>query len=167
MDLKNPKYPRPFYFIVKDVATGNAVQQKDVQSFFRTGVNTGSDYLFTFVDIGSDERLSKYLAPKPGGDALYKDIEAKAPVFLVSDRAIKNVDDVRTITVHPIKNYTRDVQLIYNQMGFESPTTRLTAIRFLKRVNKYLHLKLNMFGLGVNLNDMISDLLDRMESHSP
>jgi hypothetical protein len=164
LDKDTPQ--RYFYLIVKG-NSDDALDSSDVQSFFRTGINTGSDYVFVFVDIANDDRLLKYVAGKQGGADFYQEIETKAPLFLIAEKPISNVQNLKEPRIHKISNYDHDLRLIYNEMGFDSPTTRVASIRFLKRVNRYLHLKPNLFGLGFNLNDMIADILNRMENRSP
>jgi hypothetical protein len=66
-----------------------------------------------------------------------------------------------------ITNYDRDIDAIYKHMGLNSQTTRMVAIRFLKKVNQYTHLKPNFAGIGINLNEIVEDLLRRLENTAP
>jgi hypothetical protein len=52
-------------------------------------------------------------------------------------------------------------------MGINSLSTRRAAIAFLRKVNRYLHLKPNVMGVGANLNDLISDLIEALEAKQP
>jgi hypothetical protein len=52
-------------------------------------------------------------------------------------------------------------------MGLTSRTRRLQAIEFLKRVNAYLQLKPNVLGLGINLNEVLADLIKGLEQAIP
>jgi len=158
---------RYFYLIVRGPTDGNALTRDDVQSFFRSGANTGSDFIFVFVDIASDDRLQKVLSAKKGGDVFYERIESKAPLFLITDRAIKNVENLHTVKLTRITNYEKDVAVLFKEMGFEDADTRKSAIRFLKRVNRYIKAEPTIFGFGIKFNEIISDLLIRMENKSP
>jgi hypothetical protein len=155
-----------FYLIVNGRKTPH-LSDSDVKSFFRTGVNTSSDFIFVFVDISSDRRLASDLERIEGGAEFYRKIEKMAPVFLITHVSIRHIANAKTIQLLPVRNYDKDVSAIYDRMGVHSPSTRKSAILFLKRVNKYLNLKPNLFGVGANFNDMISDLLDRMERSAP
>lgn len=48
-------------------------------------MNTVSNHIFVFVDLTNDDRLSKYVLAKPGGDDFYREITNKAPVFVITD----------------------------------------------------------------------------------
>jgi hypothetical protein len=136
-------------------------------AFLETGVNTGSNYLFVFMDVASDERLRNDLKRLTGNDFLFDEIVAKAPVFLASDVALPNVRDASSINVYPIKDYEQDIKILYEKMGINSLSTRRAAIAFLKRVNRYLHLKPNIVGVGLNLNEFFSDLIEKLEANQP
>ena len=47
-----------FYLVVKGDDNDSKIATKDVQSFFRSGVNAGEVYVFIFIDITTDLRLS-------------------------------------------------------------------------------------------------------------
>jgi hypothetical protein len=156
-----------FFYLIILTDRDSAVKQDDIQSFFRTGTNTNSDYVFVFVDLAGDDRLRQYLSGKPGGADLYQQIEHEAPVFLIADKSLTNKKDVGDVRLFPIRDYERDAAILYQEMGFESPSTRRAAIRFLKQVNPYFQLKPNISGIGINLNDMIADFLEWLERRSP
>ena len=157
---------RHFYLIVNGAEPTTAVDGQAVDSFFRAGVNSQSDYIFVFVDIASDHRLRNDLAKTEAGTALYERIASNSPAFLVCEGPIQKVTDLAGVLVSPIADYDTDVTLLYRQMGFDKPASRRAAISFLKRINRYLHLKPSIMGLGANLNEMIADLLARMERDS-
>ncbi len=159
--------PQRFFYLVVKTDRQSAVNQDDIQSFFRAGANTNSDYIFVFVDLTGDDRLCRYLSAKPGGSDLYRQIEQEAPVFLISDKSLTNKKDVSDVRLVKIKDYDGDAAIIYHEMGFDSSDTRRAAIRFLKRVNRYFQLRPGIFGFGLNFNEMISDLLERLERRSP
>src|SRR5262249_30560967 len=145
----------------------SVVSNDHVGKFFRTGVSTGSEYVFVFVDISTDHRLRGDLQRLPKGDILFGEIEDKAPAFLVSPLAIPKLSSAESIEVFPIKSYETDINVIYDKMGIHSSSTRKSAVRFLRRINGYLNLKPSIFGLGANLNEVISDLLDKIEQKQP
>jgi hypothetical protein len=157
---------RHFYLVVLGDES-NSLTDEHIRSFFRSGVNTGSDYVFIFMDIASDERLHKDLRRLTGNDLLFDDIVAKTPAFLTSDDPIPKLRSAHAIGVYPIKDYEKDIKVLYDKMGIHSLSTRRTAISFLRRVNRYLHLKPNIMGLGANLNELIADLIDLLEAKQP
>ena len=159
--------PQRFFYLVVDGSAEGEVKRQDKQSFFRSGVNTDSDFVFVFIDIAVDDRLRQYLSAKKGGDSLFKEIQKKKPVFLISGKSLLSKTEVEDVELLQIKHYDRDIDAIYRHMGMHSRTTRMAAVRFLKKVNKYLHLKPNVFGLGVNINEIIEDLLRRLEYKAP
>jgi hypothetical protein len=156
-----------FFYLVVDGSGAGDVNQQDIQSFFRSGMNTGSDFVFVFIDIAVDDRLRQYLSAKKGGVSLYNEIQKKRPVFLISTKSLLNKTDVIDVELVAITNYDRDIDAIYKHMGLNSQTTRMVAIRFLKKVNQYTHLKPNFAGIGINLNEIVEDLLRRLENTAP
>jgi hypothetical protein len=155
---------RFFYLAVNGVSS--QVSDTDIKSFFRTGVNTSSDYIFIFVDISSDHRLRNDLLRLKGGDEVYARL-LKNSAFLISKTRVANIEDIKDIEVIELQNYDDDMDHIYKLMGIHSKSTRAAFIRFLRRVNRYAHLKPNVFGLGANLNDVISDMIEYLESKGP
>ena len=58
-----------FYLVVKGTDTGR-LSSSDVKSFFRSVVNTTSDYIFAFIDISSNHRSHTDLVRHPGGEVV-------------------------------------------------------------------------------------------------
>jgi hypothetical protein len=158
---------RFFYLVVN----GNAGEEKETlnnqQAFFRSGINSGPDYVFIFIDIGSDARLARDLCKRTGGDALYKQIEEKCPLFLITYRPIEHIGDVAAISVRPIKFYEDEVSVLYDEMGIKDLGARKRFVKFLRRVNRYANLKPNIFGIGANVNEIITDLIDKLDLDQP
>jgi len=149
-----------FYLIVK---SGDEAHSESIQKFFRMGVNTSSNYIFVFIDIRGERRLERDLKQLNGGARLYGEIAAAAPAFLITDGPIPKLESVKAAELYPISDYDKDVDHIYRRMGLHSKAKRMTTIAFLRRVNRHLSLKPSIGGFGVNLNEAITDLLDRME----
>jgi len=155
-----------FYLVINNAAASD-VGGQEIQSFYKTAVNTDGNHIFVMIDISSDQRLAKDLAKVSGGPELYAQIEANASVFLLSPKRIPDLGTIAAVEMVPIKNYEKDIDVIYAKMGLNSATTRASAIAFLRWLNDSFHLKPNIMGLGVNLNQMISDLLARLERAQP
>jgi hypothetical protein len=155
-----------FYLVIGGLGS-HSLADEHISSFFRTGVNTGSEFVFVFIDIASDARLREDLRKITGNDLLFEDIAAKAPAFLATDNLIPELESAHGIHVYQIKDYENDIKVIYERMGINSLSTRRAAISFLRKVNRYLHLKPNIMGIGANLNDLISDLINALEAKQP
>jgi hypothetical protein len=159
---------RYFYLVVKsDQQAPDTLDSKDVQKFFKTGVNSDEGYLFSFIDISSDHRLKADLLKMQNGPEFYEKLSVSTPAFLITYVPIPEIVGTSVIKLCPIKNYETDVQVIYDEMGLAPPSARNDAIAFLRAVNRYVQLKPNVLGLGANLNDLISDLITRLERNSP
>ena len=87
----------------------------------------------------------------------------QAPVLIITHQRIQTLDAAEEIIIHPIRNYDEDSKLIYVHMNLPTPDTAKTFLRFLRRINKYSQLKPNLLGFGLNINDIISDLIDHLE----
>jgi hypothetical protein len=134
----------------------------DINSFVASGANL-PDYAFVLVDIGGDARLETDLNKLAGGPELMARIKDKVPLFLITPSPIPQIDDIKDIAYHPIKDYEKDSDVIYAAMGLHRPKKRRAFVRFLKRTNQYLHLKPNILGIGVNLNEMIEHWLEHVD----
>ena len=159
-----PQAARFFYLAVNGPSP--AVSDSDIKSFFRTGVSTGSEYVFVFIDVSSDHRLRDDLLEIRGGSELYARVQ-KNPAFLISRTRIADVKSADDIDVVDLGNYDQDMDVIYGRMGIHSKSTRQSFIRFLRRVNRYAHLKPNLLGLGANLNEILADMIDFLEKKAP
>jgi hypothetical protein len=157
--------PARFFYLAVNGASPQ-ISDTDIKSFFRTGVNTSSDYVFVFVDISSDHRLRDDLLELKGGDEVYARL-LKNSAFLISKTRMADINDIKDIEVIELRDYDSDMDRIYKMMGIHSKSTRMAFIRFLRRINRYAHLKPNLLGLGANLNEIISDMIDYMESKTP
>lgn len=158
---------RFFYLVVNGDAGLESVGSVDQQAFFRSGINSGQDYVFIFIDIASDKRLANDLMKRSGGQEFYWRIEQVCPTFLITQKLIKEIRNLELIELYPIKDYTKDVSILYEKMGLHQPGTRKRFIKFLRRLNAYGHLKPNIFGLGFNANEIIDDLIDKLERAQP
>jgi hypothetical protein len=162
----SPVLKNYFYLIIRgDVA--QTISDEDIKSFFNTAVKTGEDHVFIFLDISHDQRLGIDLRKLTGGAELYNRIENSAPVFLISRQRIPDLTEIKAIEVLPITDYAKDIDAIYEKIGMHSRTIRLQAIAFLKRLNEYAHLRPNIFGIGINLNEPIKDMIARLERSTP
>ena len=167
------QWPRYFYLVVKSSNKNQTLDPIDIQKFFRTGVNTDENYRFSLVDIASDQRLKQDMLKMEGGASLYERLEAQLPAFIISFFGVPQIAGIPQMTVasferiYPIRDYDCDVQVIYDQMGLEPPSARKAAIDFMKKVNRYFQLKPSIFGIGANVNDIISDLIERLERSLP
>jgi len=161
------KARRFFYLVVDSNQPNVGITSGDLQGFFEAGVNTSSDYVFIFVDIANDDRLRHILSAFQDGEEFYRRVKENTPYFLIMSRIMQEVTDLYEVRGQAIRNYSEDVSLIYEEMGLSSPSTRKAAISFLRRVNRYCSLKPSFFGIGVNINDVITDLIDRLESKLP
>jgi hypothetical protein len=146
-----------YYLVIKGDA---ALNQETTQHFYRTGLNA-QDGVFVFVDIGSDSRLHDLLAKVKGGPELYSRIEREAPVFLATDMNIGGITDAEDIELRRITDYQSDLEYIYD--GLANEDWRDRTVNVLKQVNDYAQLKPSLFGIGINLNKLISDLIKRLE----
>jgi hypothetical protein len=153
------------YLVIK--GKDQTVSNDEIQSFFKTGLNSHSGFGLCFIDIASDLRLSDYLSKIKDGDKLYAQLEKSAPAFVVTTQSLLYLSTIDAVEVIPISDYATDVNKIYERMGLTSLSRRLQAIEFLKKVNGYLQLKPNVFGLGFNLNDVLADLIKRLEQATP
>jgi hypothetical protein len=155
-----------FYLVIKSGVVSH-VSGQEVQRLYKTAVNTDENYIFVLVDISTDRRLAEDLAKAQGGPELYAQIEANAPVFLISPKRIPELETMSTVEVLPIKNYEKDIDFIYAKMGLNSATFRTSGIAFLKELNNSVILNPTLFGVGLNLNHIISSLLERAERVQP
>jgi hypothetical protein len=158
---------RFFYLVVKSGEPEGALDPTDVQSFFRSGVNTDESYAFTFIDINSDARLKDDLLKIENGPEFYQRLEASVPAFLITYVPISKLFNASVIKLYPISDYQKDAEVIYEHMGMNTPSVRQAAITFLRKLNSYSHLKPNVLGIGLNLNEVIADLLTRLEHSTP
>jgi hypothetical protein len=162
-----PPAGRYFYLIVKSNQTKGALKPGDIQKFVRSGVATSEDYAFTLVDIATDHRLRDDVLKIKNGQAFYERLDAKVPAFLITLAPISKIADADTIRLHPVGDYDESINIIYSEMGLLPLTVRRGFINSLKKVNSYLHLKPNFLGVGANFNEMITDLIARLERTTP
>jgi hypothetical protein len=155
-----------FYLVVRS-GPSLGLSSGDILSFYKSAVNTSIEHIFVLVDISSDVRLENDLKKLVGGPELFARIEQSAPLFLIARKPIPRISDVQSIELYPIADYKKDVDVIYAKMGLNSFSTRRAAINFLRAINKYVHLKPNLLGVGANFNEAISDFLDRLERTAP
>jgi hypothetical protein len=164
-----PKTPAGYYFylVVRSDERERSLDPDDIQKFFRTGVNAGRDYAFTMVDIMTDHRLGEDVLKMENGPAFYEKLDASTPAFLITRFPLHRLKDADDITLHPVTDYEKDVNIIYKEMGLPPVDTRRRTINFLRKVNSYLNLKPSIFGFGANLNEVIADLIKRLERDMP
>jgi hypothetical protein len=158
---------RYFYLIVKSQSPDATINQDDIQKFVGSAVDSQRGYFFSLLDIATDQRLKDDLLRMTNGAAFFDQLLASVPAFLITYDAIPILKSADKIELYPISNYNNDVQIIYEHMGFARPAVRRGAIVMLEGLNKYIQLKPNIFGLGVNLNEVISDLIVRIRGSSP
>ena len=157
-------WKRFFYLVVNG---RESLDSQTEQSFIRSGVNSGQDYVFVFIDIATDKRLYADLIKREEGQKFYEQVEKDAPLFLITDKPVEQIKDVKQIEVCPIRNYEKDVSVLYDKMGLHLPDTRKRFLKFLHKVNQYAHLKPNIAGLGLNLNEILGDWIKRLERNQP
>jgi hypothetical protein len=150
-----------YYLIIKGDAAVNVEQE---QHFYRTALTEKNDW-FIFIDIGCDFSLRDHLAKLPGGPELYSTIEQQAPIVLSAPRPIIDMQDVATIKVRQITDYYADLEYIYKRLS--DIGSRSNVIESIKRFNSYAQLKPSLFGIGININEMLSDVIKRWENNNP
>ena len=154
---------RRFFYLVTDSGKNKLLSADETQPFFRVGSKTDSKWVFVFVDIAQDHRLREDMETIDGGTRFFREeIKFKAPVLLITTAPLRScsIDKIQTVA---FDRFEQAMDRIYAEMGVHAPTTRKAVIRFLKQVNRYGHLKPNIFGMGVNFNEIISDLIENWE----
>jgi hypothetical protein len=162
-DRGYPRSAKAHFYLVVNGRGAEQLQSTDIHDWFSFGASTSSDFIFVFIDIAFDLRLKKDLQTHKGGKELYRTIKERCPVFLYSVTSIPNLKSLASLEILPANDYQRDVGIIYSKIGRARNATRLNAIKFLKKANGYISLKPSIFGVGANLNQIIGDLLDRLE----
>jgi hypothetical protein len=147
-----------FYLVVN--GKDKTVSVDHIQGFFKKGASLDEKSVFVFVDIATDKRMQQDLKARPGGLALYHETQSKAPVLLISSARLVNVD-LETVELFPIKDFSKEMENIARRVGSLPPEKKSGALRFLKRLNEYVLLRPNVFGLGVDLNKVLSDVIER------
>jgi hypothetical protein len=147
-----------YYYLVVDGPSA-AVSSDDIQSFFRTGID--ADELFAFVDISSDKRLETALKAIKDGPDLWDKIKSETPVFLSSAGRIPDAVSAQAIHVRPIKNYRKDAAdfLLLAVSSVDQPK----ILEVLKRFNKIANLRPSLFGVGLNINAIIDEMIAGIE----
>lgn len=158
---------RFFYLVIKTDQQEGALRSEDVQKFFRTGTNTSADYAFTVIDIATDDRLKNDVLKMEDGPAFYERLEASVPSFLVTYAPMPKIVGASVIKMYPVRDYDKDINVIYESMGLLPLDARKSFAAFLRKMNGYLNLKPNVVGLGVNLNQIIDDWIERLERSTP
>jgi hypothetical protein len=157
-----------YYYLV--ISTDKAtISEDDLQNFYRVGVNTDDLHVFMVVDLATDHRLRDDLLSIPGGAKLYERLENFVPAFLFSKtRITRSMMDASDIELVPIsEEFRAEIDRIYVKVGLAPSAARSAILRALKAVNAYVNLKPGLFGIGVNLNQAISDLIARLEAKQP
>jgi hypothetical protein len=95
---------RYFYLVLKSGQIEDPLDPNDVQKFFRSGVNTSSDYAFTVVDIATDQRLKDDLIKIDNGVDFFQRLEASVPAFLITSMSISHVVTANAINMYPIRD---------------------------------------------------------------
>lgn len=155
-------YPNYFYLIVNGEPDGT-VPKEDAQAFFKLGSQTGSEHAFVFVDIGSDSRLINDLRRFNGGAKYVDDLRAACPALVMTEGPIQKLGHIPISAPVRITDFKQTLESIYDRMGVPSSKTKTTAIEFLDALNRYAHLKPNVFGVGVNLNEIISSMIAKLK----
>jgi hypothetical protein len=153
---------RYYYLVINGPAT--TLKDEDVQDFFRKGVET-PDEAFVFVNIASDARLEHRLNALPNGPELFAKIKEQAPVFITTKVRIPELTDVSGVEVRQIKNYAEDA--VYMSRALIQVNKENKTVERLRTFNKIAHLKPNLFGVGFNLNELIEEIIKKMEGKSP
>ena len=151
-----------FYYLVIN-GEGQTTSSEEIQNFYRTGINSQSNDIFVFVDVGTDNRLRDDLDKLPGGAELYESIVRQAPVFITTPMRIPMLTDLAKVHLHPITSYETDLDFIYKK--FRHTGWRVRTAATMKQVNAYLQLKPSFFGIGLNLNEMLADLIRQLEQN--
>src|SRR4051794_6110145 len=84
-----------FYLVVN--GADKTVSVDHIQDFFKAGANSDEKSIFIFVDIASDKRMQEDLKTRAGGSALYEEIESKAPILLIANAKLVDVDDLKSV----------------------------------------------------------------------
>jgi len=153
-----------FYLVVS--GKDKTVSVDDIQKFFKKGASLDDKSIFVFVDIASDERMRKDLESRPDGPALFDRIESKAPVLLISETRLVEADPDE-VELFPISDFDKGMENIARRIGSLSAGKKQGTLRFLKRLNAYVVLKPTFWGMGFNLNEVLSDVIGRLEGAKP
>jgi hypothetical protein len=143
------------------------LSDEDINSFYKTGVNTSAAHIFIFYDIARDPRLRNDLRVRHGDNKLYTKIKESIPAFVFCSKRIQDVSDASGVEILAIKNYATDVDYIHKKIGLASASTRGAILRALKTINSYSGIRPGMLGITINVNQMISDLIDWLEKRQP
>lgn len=150
-----------FYLIYDSSFAAIATEYKN--AYYKLGVSTGNEWVFSVVDDATDDRLRDDLTKSSEGSGLYERIRRSLPCFVFSSGHLKTMSGMKSATVHKIHDFDKDIGRIYKRMNIREPNEISDFVSYLRGLNEVLELKPNLIGLGVNLNKLIEKFIDKID----
>ena len=156
-----------FYLIARDVdgleiANRNFADGKS--GLYVIAAKAGQALAFSVIDIAGGE-LEKNLAFSDEGKLLYKRISDVEPCLVTSPSNLVDPTKLSSVNIFPLRNFDQDFHEFQVEMRLISLGDRTALINAMRDVNRIIKLRpaIPIIGLGVDVNELFSAYLDRLE----
>lgn len=153
-----------YFYLVFNKVPDDPATQEGYNEFYRKGSATSERFIFVVIDLSEDKRLQTNLEKTAEGARFYREIVDQAPVLAIGTRPLADVENIENVVLLPITDYKKSAAEIDTRITELAHPVKRKTLEFLKRTNDYLQLKPSFMGIGVNLNQVITDLIRRIES---
>ena len=86
---------------------------------------------------------------------------------MLSKSNLSDKNSSNYVQVLPINNYKPDFGVLFMEMAMAPASAQRSTIAGLKRANAYIQFRPSIFGIGINLNEMIKDFIAALEKRLP
>ncbi|WP_439397268.1 hypothetical protein ACRQ5Q_09190 [Bradyrhizobium sp. PMVTL-01] len=153
-----------YFYLVFNKIPDDPATQEGYNEFYKKGSATSERFIFVVIDLSADKRLQTNLDKTPEGAKFYRKIVDQAPLLAIGTRPLADAENIGNVVLLPITDYKKSAAEIESRIAELAHPVKRKTLDFLKRTNDYLQLKPSFMGIGVNLNQIITDLIKRIEA---
>jgi hypothetical protein len=155
-----------FYIVANDVGrleSTNSSFGEGKSAFYKIGAQTDHRFCFCVVDLAHDHRLRNELTQSARGNEVFSQISAAAPALVVSKSNLTDLNSLDAVEIAKIDDFDKAIGKISDRIRELEPKEKNKVIKFLREANSVVKLEPNFLGIGVNLNRLLSQLLERID----
>lgn len=116
---------------------------------------------FGYCEITRDPRLKKSLSKTTEGKALFRRLLQEAPVITFSNKILGDAENTEAVKIFPLSDLGDSpksvMDEIYRRIGEANKKANEHNLKKISQLNNILQLKPSLFGLGLNVNNLIDD----------
>lgn len=133
----------------------DGLKEKDQEAFFYEALRAGPEITCSLVNVASDTRLEADIKRIPRGSGLFDKILQSAPCFLVCLKPIRKAKNIDEINLIPVRSFVDDLDAVVSVARMKELDNAEVFFRLLEFANRFIYLRPNIMGVGVDINEMI------------